>query len=96
MWELIAKVSDKVPAVNDLPNQGGFDLTGVLNVVYGIAGVLAVVYIVVAGIQYTTSNGDPQKASKALRMIIFALVGLVIVVTAMLLTNFVLGEANVG
>ena len=85
------KISDKVPAVNDLPNQGGFNIVPILNVVYGVAGVIAVVYIIVAGIQYVTSSGDPGKASKALKTIIFALVGLVIVVTAAILTNFVLG-----
>lgn len=88
------KISEKVEAIEHLPNQGGFDIVPILNVAYGVAGVLAVVYVIVAGIQYATSNGDPAKASKALRIIIFALVGLVIVVTATILTNFIFGKVS--
>lgn len=50
----------------------------VLNVMtYGI-GVLAVVGIVLSGIQYITSQGDPGKMAKAKNRIIQVVIGLVI------------------
>ena len=92
--EIIANVSDKVQAVDNLPKGGSFSITNILNVVYGVAGVVAVIYIIVAGIQYATSNGDPAKASRALKTIIFALVGLAIVIAAAALTNFVFSNVR--
>lgn len=72
------------------------DLTGdvipnVLNVAFAIAGVLAVVLIIAGGISMTTSAGDPGKVKKAKDMIVGAIVGLVIVLLAYAIVNFVLG-----
>ena len=78
--------------IHELPNQDGFDLYGVLNAAYGFAGVLAVIFVIVGGIQYVLSNGSPEKASKALHMIIYALVGLAIVLAATVITNFIFGN----
>lgn len=80
--------------INNLPNKDGFNLTPILNAVYVVAGLVAVIYIVVAGIQYVTSNGNPEKAKKALHTIIYALCGLVIVLIAAALTNLVFNTAG--
>lgn len=66
------------------------DVTNIVNLVLMIAGVVAVVIIVVAGIEFALSSGDPQKAAKARNNIIYALAGLVIVMTAFAITNFVI------
>jgi hypothetical protein len=47
-----------------------------------IAGVAAIIIIIIGGFQYITSNGDPQKASSARSSIIGAVVGLVIIASA--------------
>lgn len=57
-------------------------------------GIMAVGFIVYGGISYITSNGSPDKARKALRTLIFAAVGLVIVVAAAVITNFVMGSVD--
>ncbi len=44
-----------------------------------IAGVAAVIVIVVAGISYITSNGDANTVAQAKNAIIFAVVGLVVI-----------------
>lgn len=50
----------------------------VLNVMTFGIGVLAVIGIVLAGIQYITSQGDPGKMAKAKNRIIQVVIGLVI------------------
>ena len=45
----------------------------------GIAGVVAVIFIVIGGISYVTSTGDPSKIQKAKQTITYALIGLAIV-----------------
>ena len=79
----------------DLPDRAtvtGGDLTSVMNVVYVVAGVVAIIIIIVAGILYSLSSGDPGKASKAKNAIIYSVVGLVVVLSAYAIMNFVVGR----
>ena len=46
--------------------------------------------IIYAGIQYITANGDTAKTKKATNTIIFSIVGLVIIIAAFTITNFVI------
>ena len=57
----------------------------------GIAGVVALIFVVYGGISYTTSTGDPSKLQKAKQTIIYALIGLAIVALAEAITAFVSG-----
>lgn len=59
--------------------------------VIGIAGVVAVIFVVYGGISYATSSGDSNKLQKAKQTILYALIGLVIVGLAELITAFVSG-----
>lgn len=67
-------------------------LKTVLNIVFSLAGIIAVIVIVVGGLQYSISNGDPNKAAKAKNTIIYALVGLIIAISAFSIVNFVIGK----
>ena len=57
----------------------------------GIAGAVALIFVVYGGIAYTTSAGDPSKLQKAKQTIIYALIGLAIVALAEAITAFVSG-----
>jgi hypothetical protein len=57
-------------------------LGDIMQIVFGVIGALALLMITVSGLRYITSAGDPQKASSAKNGIIYALVGLVIALTA--------------
>lgn len=63
-----------------------------LNIAYFIAGIVAVVTIIVAGIMYATSSGDSGAVTKAKNLILYSIVGLVIVLSAFAVTNFVIGR----
>jgi hypothetical protein len=60
-----------------------------LNLFYYIAGIVAVLVIIISGINYTTSLGDSGRVTKAKNMIFYAVVGLVVVFAAYAITNFV-------
>jgi hypothetical protein len=62
----------------------------VLRVLSVLAGVLAVIMLVVAGLKYITSAGDAQKVASAKSAVIYAIVGLVIVALAQTIVHFVL------
>lgn len=67
-------------------------ITGILNGVIAVAGLVAAVYIVVGGVQYMTSAGDAGKIKKAKETILYALIGLIICALTFAIVNFVLAN----
>lgn len=75
----------------DGPKSADGALKGILNGVYFWAAAVAIIVIVIAGFLYTTSNGDPGQVTKAKNAILGAVIGLIVVIFAFAITNFVLG-----
>lgn len=67
-------------------------VNGVLNTAYFAAGVTGVIVIIVSALFYVTSNGDASKTKRAKDGILYAVVGLVVVMVAFVITNFVIGR----
>lgn len=62
----------------------------VVNVLLFLIGAIAVIVIVIGGIKYVTSDGDPGKIKSAKDTILYAIVGIVIALLAYALVNFVI------
>ncbi len=62
----------------------------VTNLFAVVAGVGAVIVLVLAGIRYITSSGDPSQISQSKQAIIFALVGLVVIFVSQSVINFII------
>ena len=60
-----------------------------LNVVFGIVAIIAVVMIVIGGVSYTTSQGDPGKVKKGKDTIMYGIIGMIIALLAFAIVNFV-------
>jgi hypothetical protein len=77
---------------------GGVDISktlkGVLNLLTVIAGIIAVIMVVISGMKYTTSGGDPQAVSSAKRTLIYALVGVVVVAMSQFMVHFILAKTK--
>lgn len=67
-------------------------LVNILNVVYTWAGIIAVLMIVIGGLLYVISGGNQSNITKAKDTIIYSVVGLIIVLVAFTITQFVLGR----
>ena len=63
----------------------------VLSTMFMIIGVIAVVMIVIGGIKYMTSMGDPGKVQSAKNTILYSVIGLIVAISAFAIVNFVLG-----
>jgi TctA family transporter len=63
-----------------------------LNLFSAVVGIIAVVMIIVGGIQYITSGGDSGNVTKAKNTILYAVIGLVVVALAQIIVKFVLGR----
>lgn len=67
-------------------------ISGVLATAYVAAGVVCVVIIIVAGYLFVTSSGDPSTTKRAREALIGAVVGIIVILMAFTITNFVLGR----
>lgn len=64
----------------------------ILQIVFAIAGGVAFLIIIVAGLRFILSQGDPQNVSKARNTIIYAVIGLIICIAAFSIVTFVTGR----
>ena len=71
----------------------GLTITNLFNLAFGILGGIALIMIVLQGIRYALSDGDPGKTTQARNGIIYAVVGIVVALTGASITNFVLEAA---
>lgn len=69
-------------------------ISNILKAVIGVAGLVAVVYIVIGGVQYMTSAGDSGKTAKAKNTILYALIGLIVCALAFAIVNWTIGAIN--
>lgn len=85
------KISQEDLNLKDAPTsvQGG-QVEAILMTVYMIAGIVAVIIIVLGGIRYVSSNGDPSSIKAAKDTVLYAVVGLVAVLMASAITDFVI------
>jgi hypothetical protein len=67
------------------------NLARLLAITFGILAALTVLIIVIAGFKYVESQGDPQAIGRAKATIVYALVGLVLAISAEAIVAFVLG-----
>jgi hypothetical protein len=77
-----------VPPVKD----ANAALSGLLNVAYAGAGILCVVIIIFGGYIYVTSDGDASNVKRAKNAILGAVTGLIVVIMAFTITQFILGR----
>lgn len=77
----------------DLPhtNAGSGEIQTVLKIVFGIAGALALLMVVISGFRYIVSAGEPQAVAKAKNGIIYSVAGLAICILAEVIVTFVIG-----
>jgi hypothetical protein len=57
-----------------------------------VVGVVAVVVIIIGGILYVTSTGDPGKTKRAKDTILYAVIGLVVAIMAYAIVAFVVSR----
>ena len=72
------------------------NLSKILNTGIGVfiwvAGVLSVLFIILGGVQYITAGASKDGATKAKNTLIYALIGTVVVVLALVIRNYVLDK----
>lgn len=91
---------DKYYGVNDLIEQGvnlgqrdlRSAIAGIINLILGFLGVIAVIIVLLGGFKWMTSQGSSDKIDEAKKLIGAGVVGLAIVLAAFAVASFVLNE----
>lgn len=71
---------------NELPNT----ITSIINSIIAVTGLIAVIFVLIGGINYITSAGDSGKLEKAKKTILYACIGLAICALAFAIVNWVI------
>jgi len=73
----------------NLPNPSNVSLAPILKIVFSIAGSVCLLMVAIGGLRYILAHGEPSDVAQAKNTIIYAIVGLVVVLLAYAIVNFV-------
>ena len=90
MLEIFADIESHLStAASNMPHNTTIDIVPILNWVYALAGLVAAGFIVYGAM----TQGDPGKIKQASQTIAYAVIGLIVVLLAAAITNFIAGAA---
>lgn len=82
----------------ECPRASNTDILGLVNDVVGwfsiAIGILAVIFIIISGIQLTTSRGNSDKVKRAQRTLLYSVIGLAVAILANVIISIVVNTAG--
>jgi len=67
-------------------------ITRLTKVMIWVSGTLAMIMIIISGLMFIFSSGNPESAGRARRTLMYALIGMVVAVVGQLIVSFVLNK----
>ena len=64
----------------------------VVRLIFGVIGAIAIIYIMYGAFRFVRSQGEPKEISQAKQTILYAIIGLVIAVSAEVIVSFAIGR----
>lgn len=97
IFELMATAANRAVKIKtsdvNIPHVSSIDvLSGVMSGIYVIVGAIAVVIIILSSFTFASGAYDPAKIAKAKNTILYSVVGLIVVIIAFAITQFILGR----
>lgn len=81
-----------IPAPSGIPSgsaDGEIFVQTIVNSLFGLAAILAIIFLIWGGMQWSASGGDKQALDAAKKRITYSIIGLVVVILSFVLVNFV-------
>jgi hypothetical protein len=93
--KLIAATNTTVP-VDNIPkvSLNAATVGAILTAVFTLVGGLATLFLLVGAVRYVTSNGDQGQLTQAKNTILYAIVGIVVSLSAFAIVQFVVGQLS--
>lgn len=89
---ILDKIALAASEINIPDTSGDQVFSNILNLFYFIAGIVAVIVIIIAGFTMSVSGSNPTAIAKARNAILYSAIGLVVILSAFGITYFVLGR----
>jgi Ca2+/H+ antiporter len=90
---LPASVFADAPIISAVTPSGTLTVADLINDiiswVLGISGAIAVLFLILGGLQYVTSSGNKDKAEQAKQTILYAVIGLIVITLSFVIVFFV-------
>ncbi len=90
MLKTIAEIQIN-PSELNIPKASPSSASDIFNLIFIVVGATTVIVMVIAGISFILSRGEPQKAARARNAIIYAAIGLIIALLAFSVVKFFVG-----
>lgn len=82
-----------IPTVTPVTPTGNLSVASVLStIIYwilGLSGGIAVLFLILGGLQYITSSGNKDRAEAAKQTILYAVIGLIVIALSFVIVAFV-------
>lgn len=84
-------------AAPNVPNQASISelILRVINILLAIAGLVAVIFLIIGGFRYITAGGNEETAESGKRTILNAIIGIVIIILSFVIVR-VISNALIG
>ncbi len=79
--------------LNPLTGEGGA-IMRIASIIAILTGIASVIFIIVGSIKYTTAGGDARNIESAKNTVMYALIGLVVAISAQAIIAFVINRTN--
>lgn len=76
---------DPVPTVNNATNA----IVRIIEILLAIAGLVAVIFLIVGGFKYITAGGNEESAEGAKKTITNAIIGIVVIILAFIIVRVI-------
>ena len=96
LLEWLATTTDvKVPTDN-IPkvNVDSATIGNILSATFTVIGGLATLFLLIGAVRYVTSNGDQGQMTQAKNTILYAIIGIVVSLSAFAIVQFVVGQLS--
>lgn len=90
--ETSVKITPRDIGIDDPVTSADGTFLNLLNTAYMWAGIVCVIVIIIAGFYYVLSNGNAANIKRGKDAILGAVIGLVVVILAFTITQFVIGR----
>lgn len=70
----------------------GSVLASIIRLAFGVIGAIAIIYLMYGAFRFVRSQGEPKEINQARNTILYAIIGLVIAVSAEAIVTFALGR----
>lgn len=85
--------AEAIPGITPVTPGGDMSVANVLStIIYwilGLSGGIAVLFLILGGLQYVTSSGNKDKAEQAKQTILYAVIGLIVIALSFVIVAFV-------